>query len=64
MEQRAWVRACILWSRAERQRLLCGVVLCGDGVFRRAMWGDWKPVYGPASEAFPEEAGSEQIILR
>ena len=28
----------ILWSRAERQRLLFGVVLCGDGVFRRAMW--------------------------
>ena len=21
-----------------RQRLLWGVVLCGDGVFRRAMW--------------------------
>ena len=28
------------------------VVRCG---------GDWKPVYGPASEALPEEALSEQI---
>jgi len=60
-------------SSAETGKAICAAVpaifirdlrnvACQAALPRRAMSGDWKPVYGPASEAFPEEAGSEQTI--